>query len=298
MNNELEDFLEHLRVERGLSHNTITAYKHDIHCFVLFLNKKSFKVNWDKIKHDYISKYLFQIMKDGLSDSTRARRLASLKTFFSFLLEANIINIDPTEDIKSPRNISKLPEVMSEDDINKLFDFVFSNKTKEGYRDFAMLELLYATGMRVSELVDLKLNDIDLNSQRIRCMGKGSKERILPIHENSKIVLDNYIHKYRPEFTKLRNEKNLFLNRLGKKLSRQGFWFILKTYAVKLNLKNKLYPHVFRHSFATHLLHGGASLRHVQVLLGHASITTTQIYTHLTDDHLRDEFHRAHPRSS
>ena len=109
MNNELEDFLEHLRVERGLSHNTITAYKHDIHCFILFLNKKSFKVNWDKIKHDYISKYLFQIMKDGLSDSTRARRLASLKTFFSFLLEANIINIDPTEDIKSPRNISKLP---------------------------------------------------------------------------------------------------------------------------------------------------------------------------------------------
>ena len=298
MNNELEDFLEHLRVERALSHNTIYAYQHDINCFILFLNKKSFNVNWDKIKHDYISKYLFQIMNDGLSDSTRARRLASLKTFFSFLLEANIINIDPTEDIKSPRNISKLPEVMSEDDINKLFDFVFLNKTKEGYRDFAMLELLYATGMRVSELVDLKLNDIDLNSQRIRCMGKGSKERILPIHENSKIVLDNYINKYRPEFTKLRNEKNLFLNRLGKKLSRQGFWYILKTYASKLNLKHKLYPHVFRHSFATHLLHGGASLRHVQVLLGHASITTTQIYTHLTDDHLRDEFHRAHPRSS
>ena len=298
MNNEVEEFLEHLRVERGLSHNTISAYKHDINCFILFLDNKSFNINWRKINHDYITKYLFQIMNKGLSDSTRARRLASLKTFFSFLLEDNIINIDPTEDIKSPRNTSKLPQVMSVDEINKLFDFVFLNKTKEGYRDFAMLELLYATGMRVSELVNLKLNDIDTSSQRIRCMGKGSKERILPIHENSKIVLENYINNYRPEFTKFKNEKNLFLNHLGKKLSRQGFWFILKNYANKLNLKHKLHPHVFRHSFATHLLHGGASLRHVQVLLGHSSITTTQIYTHLTDDHLRDEFHKAHPRSS
>lgn len=298
MNNQLAEFLEHLRVERGLSYNTISAYENDINDFILFLCKSSNNINWSMINHDLISEYLFELMNRGLSDSTRARRLACLKTFFSFLLEDNIVNIDPTEDIKSPRNISKLPQVISVDDINILFDFVFLNKTKEGYRDFAMLELLYATGMRVSELVNLKINDVDIINQRIKCMGKGSKERILPIHKNSKIVLENYINIYRPKFTKLKNEKSLFLNRLGKKMSRQGFWFILKNYANKLNLKDKIYPHIFRHSFATHLLHGGASLRHVQVLLGHSSITTTQIYTHLSDDHLRNEFHKAHPRSS
>ncbi|MBN19147.1 MAG: tyrosine recombinase [Chloroflexi bacterium] len=298
MNSQLVAFIEHLRVERGLSSNTISAYNHDINCFILFLGKTPFEIKWSDVNHEFITRYLFQLMSIGLSDSTRARRLASLKTFFSFLLEDNIITNDPTEEIKSPRNTSKLPEVMTLDEINTLFDFVLTNKTKEGYRDFAMLELLFATGIRVSELVNLKISDVDLNNQRIRCMGKGLKERILPIHENSNIALKNYINKYRPEFTNLRNEKALFLNRLGRKLTRQGFWFILKNYAKKLNLNyNKIHPHVFRHSFATQLLHGGASLRHVQVLLGHSSITTTQIYTHLTDEHLRDQFHKAHPRS-
>ena len=204
---------------------------------------------------------------------------------------------DPTENISSPRIGRSLPETLSIEDVDSLLTCASQEDTPDSLRDRAMFELLYASGLRVTELVSLNLGDIDLEQGTVRCLGKGGKERVIPVHSGAIAVLRRYIDEARPTLVKQQSERSLFLNRRGQRLSRQGFWLILKAHAKRSGISKKITPHTLRHSFATHLLQGGAPLRHVQELLGHSSITTTQVYTHLTSEHVRTEYDKSHPRA-
>jgi integrase/recombinase XerD len=241
--------------------------------------------------------YMLKLHENGYSDTTRARKVASAKSLFNFLTEEGIIAKNPTENMSSPRVGRSLPEALTVEDIDRLLAAAYRNHTPEAVRDQAMLELLYATGMRVSELVSLDMEDINLGDGFVRCFGKGSKERIIPVHPKAIAVIKEYVEKARPLIATRRTGYALFLNRRGERLTRQGFWLILKGYARLAGIAARITPHTLRHSFATHLLRGGAPLRHVQELLGHASITTTQVYTHLTNEHVRAEYDKAHPRA-
>ena len=222
-----------------------------------------------------------------------------MKSFYSYLTAEGVVEKDPTETLSSPRVGKTLPKALSVREIDELLEQPRKRSTPEAKRDRAMLELLYATGMRVSELVALDLDSIELhnNLATVRCVGKGSKERLIPIHEQAVHALRIYLQDARPEMARSKRERGLFINRRGERLTRQGFWLILKNYARLANIPSDVTPHTLRHSFATHMLRGGAPLRSVQELLGHANISTTQIYTQLTDEHVRRVYEHAHPRA-
>ena len=300
MQSHVDGFLNYMTVERGISPNTLAAYRSDLSQLVEYLKANHFNGNgsgWELVDEDMMSQYLLHLHALEYSDTTRARKVASSKSLFGFLLDEGIVSRDPTENISSPRIGRSLPDTLSAEEVEDLLSSAATNDTTDSVRDHAMFELLYASGLRVTELVSLNLGDVDLEQGSVRCLGKGGKERIIPVHQSAISVLRRYIGEARPSLIKKSSEQSLFLNRRGQRLSRQGFWLILKASAKRAGIAKKITPHTLRHSFATHLLQGGAPLRHVQELLGHSSITTTQVYTHLTSEHVRTEYDKSHPRA-
>ena len=301
MQERLEDFFHYMTVERGVSSNTLAAYRNDLSQLIEYLESQRLggygPAKWVDVSEQTISDYVLHLHELGYSETTRARKIASAKSFFGFLVMEQVIESNPTANISSPRVGRSLPDPLTIDEIEKLLEIPAALDTPEACRDLAMLDLLYATGMRVSELTALDLEDVDVSDGSVRCMGKGGKERILPIHGGAVHIVKSYVQDARPVLAGAKTPTALFLNRRGNRLTRQGFWLILKGYTEAAGLNGRVTPHTLRHSFATHLLRGGAPLRHVQELLGHASITTTQIYTHLTSEHVRSEYDSAHPRA-
>ncbi len=303
MEETLQVFLDHLSVEKGASPHTVAAYRNDLGQ-LLEITRDGHRGalgadNWARVSPNLLSDYVVTLHERGYSNTTVARKIASVKSFFNFLLEEGEIREDPTENLSSPRIGRSLPKPLSEEDMQRLLEEPFKSGTPEGLRDGAMLEVLYASGLRVSEMINLNVRDVNVDEQYLRCMGKGSKERIVPLYKRVVDVVQDYVTNGRPELIvpSNLNERALFLNRRGDRLTRQGFWLILKNHARNAGIVQTITPHTLRHSFATHLLAGGASLRNVQEFLGHASISTTQIYTHVTSERIMEEYDRAHPRA-
>ena len=304
MQKAIEDFLQHLVVERGFSQHTLDAYRNDLGQFTEFLRLRlngASETNdvWQKVDLDLLNDYIADLRdRKGYRDTTTARKVAAIKSFFTFLAQNGVIEEPPTESLGSPRVGRALPKYLTEDEVDLLLREADKSGTAEGQRDANILELLYATGLRVSELVSLNVQDIDFEESYIRCWGKGSKERIVYAHDRALNGLQDYLSTSRMSLIgSNKDETALFVNHRGERLTRQWVWNILKTYSKRAGIDRKITPHTLRHSFATHLLQKGASLRHVQELLGHSSISTTQVYTHLTDTHMRDEYEKSHPRA-
>ena len=297
----VERFFNYMTVERGFSSNTLAAYRSDLDQLVSFLNELNVQVggvdaHWKDVDLKLISSYVRYLQERQYSAATLARKIASTKSLFSFLLDDGVVDLDPTKEISVPRIGRSLPDTLTLDEVDRLLASPNPN-TDEGCRDSAMFELLYASGIRVTELVTLNIHDVDLEQAFIRCLGKGGKERLVPIHDKAVEGIATYLKVALLRFPKRHTESALFLSQRGNGLTRQGFWLILKRHVDKVGIDKRITPHTLRHSFATHLLQGGASIRHVQELLGHASITTTQIYTHLTSEHVRMEYDSSHPRA-
>ena len=288
--------MEYLTVELGLSANTRQAYERDLR---LFCKTFGFK-NSDalvNVSREQITGYMTQLKEKGLAAATIARKLAAIKAFYRFMTAEGYMDANPAEVVEAGTKGIKLPRVLSEDEVVRLLNQP-DITTAEGFRDRTMLEVLYATGMRVSELINLTLERVDLNMKYIIAFGKGSKERIVPLGSVAAEFLQQYLEKVRPKLTHAgRNTNIVFLAFGGHELTRQRFWQIIRAYGRKANINKALTPHILRHSFATHLLDNGADLRSVQELLGHSDISTTQIYTHLTNKRLRDIYAKAHPRA-
>ncbi|MGB4043200.1 MAG: site-specific tyrosine recombinase XerD, partial [Thermacetogeniaceae bacterium] len=273
-NHYLDEFLTFLRVERGLADNTINSYRYDLEQYVSFLSAQKLKLF--QATQNVILSFLNQQRLLNKSARTRSRMLAALRGLYRYLLQEGLVTTDPTENLTSPKLEKNLPRVLSVQEVEKLLSQPNSG-TLIGLRDKAMLELLYATGMRVSEMLGLDTEHLNLELGFVRCMGKGSRERIIPIGEIAQNYLREYLSRCWLKLRKSTGERALFLNKNGRRLTRQGFWKILKAYAKKAGIQSEITPHVLRHSFATHLLENGADLRAVQEMLGHADITTTQI---------------------
>jgi len=284
--------MNQLRVERGLSANTIVAYNHDLITFFDFLNQRGAAPL--QITQDDLVSFVAE-KRPQLSARSLARCLVSIRTFYRFCVTEGKIESNPARLLGIPKLYQHLPNILNRDEVEALLSQP-DPQTDLGRRDKAMLELLYATGLRVTELIGLKINNINLEAGFIRTMGKGSKERIIPMGTKALDALKEYLQDSRPSFLQKGKLPYLFLNRRGKPLTRQGFWKILKQYALKAGITRKVSPHTLRHSFATHLLEGGADLRSVQIMLGHADISTTQIYTHVARERLKEIHEKYHPR--
>ena len=301
MDDAIRQFLSYLSVEKGSSANTVAAYRNDLTQFHQFMTgQRNGNGNGAFVfdRSDILG-YVAHLKERSYSEATIARKVAAVKSFFGFATADGLVATDPTESLKSPRVGKALPKPISVHEIDELLEQPAKKDTPEARRDRAMLELLYATGMRVSELVSLNTDDVTLNGTitNVRCQGKGAKERTIPIHEQAVEALLSYIDQSRTRLVRARKERALFVNRRGERLTRQGFWLILKNYARQANLSSDVTPHTLRHSFATHMLRGGAPLRHVQEMLGHANLSTTQVYTQLSQEHVREVYDKAHPRA-
>ena len=297
MKDSVNSFLNHLIVERGFSQNTLHAYRNDLYQLEQYLTKVNVK-RWADVRSSQLMDYSLSIRSDkGYRNTTAARKVASVKSFFNFLVAEKIINDDPTENISSPKIGRSLPKCLSENEVTKLLDIAASQSSPEGKRDSAILELLYATGLRVSELIALNVNDVTTKDAYVRCVGKGSRERIVYMYPRAMDAVKNYIENARCTLMKGKDQDALFLNNRGDRLTRQWVWVIIKNLAKQAKINKNLTPHILRHSFATHMLRGGATLRHVQELLGHSTISTTQVYTHLNNDYIKQEYGKSHPRS-
>jgi integrase/recombinase XerD len=292
--NYQERFLNYLAVERGLAKNTLSSYQIDLTDFNNFISEKNLPII--EIQYDQVLMYLHFLRRKKISSATLARRVSTLKSFYKFLFLEGVIKENPLANLESPKQGKKLPETITYEEIERLLAQPDGGEPAD-LRDKAMLETLYATGMRVSELTGLNLQDINLTHGYLHCLGKGSKERIVPLGQTARAAINVYLTKGRVKIVKKISEKALFVNQQGKRLTRQGFWKILKGYVREAKIKKHLTPHTIRHSFATHLLENGADLRAVQELLGHVEITTTQIYTHLTEKHIKTVYNAAHPRA-
>lgn len=296
MTGRMQLFLEYLTVELGLSANTRQAYERDLRLFCKTLGFKNSDALVN-VSREQITGYMTQLKEKGLAAATIARKLAAIKAFYRFMTAEGYMDANPAEVVEAGTKGIKLPRVLSEDEVVRLLNQP-DITTAEGFRDRTMLEVLYATGMRVSELINLTLERVDLNMKYIIAFGKGSKERIVPLGSVAAEFLQQYLEKVRPKLTHAgRNTNIVFLAFGGHELTRQRFWQIIRGYGRKANINKALTPHILRHSFATHLLDNGADLRSVQELLGHSDISTTQIYTHLTNKRLRDIYAKAHPRA-
>ncbi len=288
------EFLNYMSVERGLAKNTLLAYTRDLNKYTeyLSLTKKS---SPDSVKREHITSFMMDLKKHGMSTTSICRHLAAIKMFHRFLVRESFAKEDPTTLIETPKLFKRVPEVLTQKEIESILEAAQKVKSKDK-RDYVMIELFYASGMRVSELVDLKLTSINLEVGFVRAMGKGSKERIIPIGKKSREALAFYCDKVRPGLLKNHQTDALFLSRLGKKLSRQSVWSVIKSYARLAGIKKNIKPHTLRHTFATHLLEHGADLRSVQEMLGHSDISTTQIYTHVDRERLKSVHKEFHPR--
>ncbi|HWR38064.1 MAG TPA: site-specific tyrosine recombinase XerD [Patescibacteria group bacterium] len=290
-----KEFLNYLVVERGLARNTLESYGRDLRQFRHFLaaQKSQFTQNSGR---DAILSYLTHLKNQGKSASTLARNLAALKSFCHFLLRERYLERNPATNLESPKLDKRLPKVLSPEEVNALL-LRPHPQNPAGLRDKTMLELLYATGLRVSELVNLTLSDVQPSIGYVKCYGKGSKERIVPLGSIALTCVEAYLSRGRPKLLKKTQTTALFLNAAGRGMTRQGFWQIIKKYAAEAGINKNITPHTLRHSFATHLLENGADLRSVQEMLGHANISTTQIYTHVTKTHLVEVYDKSHPRA-
>jgi integrase/recombinase XerD len=296
MISKIDDFLNFLAVEKGYSKNTIDAYKNDLSQFARFLQETGVD-DWRQVTRDHLTDFIFDMREREYSSSTVARKVAAVRAFLHFLVSENVLTEDPSENLDSPSVTKRLPRPISTEDIEALLAAPDSEGNARGIRDKALLELLYATGMRVTEVVSLEVDDVNLASSTVRCVGKGSKERIIPVYPKAIRALDEYLEKGRLALIKDPEEKALFVNHRGERLTRQGLWLIIKRYVKQVGIGELVTPHTLRHSFATHMLNGGADLRNVQKLLGHANISTTQVYTQVSNKHLREVYDDSHPRA-
>jgi integrase/recombinase XerD len=302
MKEYINSFLKYLVVEKGFSKNTEEAYRNDLSQLQSFAAEEASKngeiPSWEQFGRQQMLSYMLSLKERRYASTTLARKVAAAKSFFKFLTEEHKVQQNPTENIASLKVGRALPKPISVAQARRLLEEPAKHSSPEAKRDKAMLELLYASGMRVSELVSLNLGDVDTAGGYVRCFGKGHKERMIPIYPRAAQCVEEYMKESRPQIVQNRaDEKALFLNVRGDRLTRQGLWQILKGYARNANIEAEVTPHTLRHSFATHMLNGGADLRMVQELLGHANISTTQVYTHLTSEHVRNTYNKSHPRA-
>jgi integrase/recombinase XerD len=294
LENAIRAFLGYVRVEKGLAENTVSAYGRDLAKFHSFAEKKRLALG--EVKRDDVVDFLGSLYRHKLDSRSVARHLVTVRNFFRFALSEGHITDDPTLNLESPKVWKTLPSYLSLEEVDRLLALPDAS-TPLGARDKAMIELLYSTGLRVSELVGLRAGDVDLQSGCVRCTGKGDKERLVPVGKQAVEAVQQYLRDSRPRLVRNRPSPFLFVNRLGGKLSRVGFWKILRGYGKRAGLRGRLTPHKLRHSFATHLLERGADLRSVQLMLGHADISTTQIYTHVIQERLKQVYKAHHPRA-
>lgn len=296
MKDALQDFIHYIMVERGLAENTISSYQRDLKKYLLYLEKVEEITSLEQVSRVHILHYLKYLKEKDQSAKTVARNIASIRSFHQFLLREGVVKHDPSVHIETPQGERKLPKVLSIEEVEALLQAP-KGDTPFSLRDKAMLELLYATGLRVSELINMNLDDVHTAMGFVRCLGKGNKERIIPIGQYATSAIEEYLQKGRRKLLGKKTSDALFLNHHGNRLSRQGFWKILKKLAANAKIEKELTPHTLRHSFATHLLENGADIRAVQEMLGHADISTTQIYTHVSKARLTDVYKQHHPRS-
>ncbi|PYF76950.1 site-specific tyrosine recombinase XerD [Pedobacter nutrimenti] len=293
----LEEFRIYLKLERGLSQNSVDAYLNDVSKLMQYMEFLNLKSTVREINQDELQAFLGWLQEFGIPANTQARIISGLKAYFGFLLLEKLIPEDPAQMLEAPKFRRKLPDVLSIYEIDELISSI-DVSTAEGMRNKAMMEVLYGCGLRVSELINLKISDINILAEFIKVTGKGNKERIIPIGSTALKLISIYISEIRVHVKiKKGNEDFLFLNRLGTKLSRISVFTMIKALANKTGLKKNISPHTLRHSFATHLVEGGADLRAIQEMLGHSNITTTEIYTHLDRDYLRGIITQYHPRN-
>jgi len=290
----IDTFIDYLMVERGLSDNTISSYRGDLSAYINFISKRNITALSKTTKNNVTGFMLYQ--KDrGVSAGSIARRLAAIKSFYRFLVRERVLQEDPSSLVDTPKLWKKIPQTLSVNEVERLLAQP-NIRQKQGIRDKAILETLYACGMRVSEAVNLKIKDVNLEVGFLRCVGKGNKERVIPLGKKASASIKRYIELSRPHLLGGKVSPNVFISRLGRKISRQSFWKLIKKYAKRAGIKKPMKPHILRHSFATHLLERGADLRSVQEMLGHSNISTTQIYTHIDRDRLKTIHRKFHPR--
>ncbi len=294
MRSHIAAFINYVQVERGLAPNSVAAYRRDLQKFAAFCQQRRLKPA--AVERQHIVDFLGRLYQQGLDSRSVARQLVTLRNFFRFLLQEGAVRHDPVEHIESPRVWKRLPKYLSLEEVERLLAVDKAEQPLE-FRDRAMLEVLYATGLRVSELVSLKVSDLQLEAGLVRCLGKGSKERVVPLGRKAQAALEDYLRRGRPPLIARRPSPYLFVSRRGGRMTRQNFWHLLRRRARAAGVRAPLTPHTLRHSFATHLLERGADLRAVQLLLGHADISTTQIYTHVAQERLRQVYRAHHPRA-
>ena len=294
------DFLAYLELERGLSRNTLEAYRTDLLQYGAFLKLRGGDAL--TVTHGDVASFLDGMAtgdmdRKAVSPATLQRKAACLRSFYRHLRREQILEHDPTADLRAPRKVSRLPEVLSRDEVASVLAAPRGTEPA-ALRDRALLELMYACGLRASEATGLLVGDVDLEAEVLRARGKGSKERMVPVGREALAAVGAYLHRGRPKLVRLSDEPHLFVNQRGTGLSRQGLYKIVQRYAAECGLQERMSPHTLRHTFATHLLAGGCDLRALQEMLGHADIATTQIYTHLSTDRLKDQYFEAHPRAA
>jgi len=291
-------FMNYIKVEKGLAANTLTAYDHDLRKFEAFAEKRSLSL--EAVSREHIVDFLGDLYRQGLDSHSVARHMASLRNFFRFGLAEGAVSVDPMLNLESPKTRRRLPVYLRMEDVDRLLNQP-DLSTPYGLRDHAILEVLYSTGLRVSELVNLKVSDLEMRMGCLRCIGKGDKERLVPVGRKALAAVRAYLEKSRPQLLGKRETVKaspwLFVNRFGNRLSRIAIWRLLTAYGRRAGIRARLSPHKLRHSFATHLLERGADLRSVQLMLGHADISTTQIYTHVVEERLKQVYKAHHPRA-
>ncbi|MNI24212.1 Tyrosine recombinase XerD [compost metagenome] len=296
MEQDLHDFADYLAVEKGLAINTLESYERDLAQYLHFLEQQGIVRLRDTSKHHIVG-YLNQLKQRGRASATITRTMVSIRAFYQYLLKEHKVDMDPSHQMETPRHEKKLPKVLTIEEVELLLETPQTNTTS-GARDKAMLELLYATGMRVSELISLNVTDVNLQMGFIHCVGKAAKERMIPIGAVAGKCMDIYLTTMRPKMLKSPDKEDaLFLSHLGSRMTRQGFWKIMKRYSRELNIAEDITPHTLRHSFAAHLLENGADLRSIQEMLGHADVSTTQIYALVTKPKMKEVYNRTHPRA-
>ena len=291
LDNNINKYLDFLKYEKKLSINTYNAYKNDLSKFYIFFNQNNEKIATELLSHEKIKSFFYSL---NLSNKSKAHYLTVIRSYYNFLIKENVIANNPVESIKMPSIEKKLPKYLTVEDIDKLLNIKLIKPND--YRNKAMLELLYASGMRISELVQLKLSQIDFSESLVRVTGKGKKDRVIPLNDVSIYFLSEYIQNYRQFLLKTKDSEYVFINGFGSRISRQGFFKILKKLCLESGIEQEVSPHTLRHSFATHLLNNGADLRIIQELLGHENIVTTEIYAHLQNKKIKDDYNN-HPRA-
>ena len=291
----IEEFLDSNTIEKGNSENTKNAYKNDLNQFNSWVKSKN--IPYSEIRESQIEKYLLFLGKRGYEKSTISRKTACLKAFFKFLLKENVYKKNIMDKISRPAKKNLLPKSLSRNEINKIFNYLESSNSKNNYRDKAIIEILYGCGLRISELISLNTHDINFEESTIQCTGKGNKQRIIPTNDSCLKAIDDYIQIERSQIKVSSGNQALLVNRNGSRITRQTAWNSIKSIINKLKLDSEITPHTFRHTFATDLLKGGANLRQVQEMLGHSSLSATQIYTMLDNEWIKKEFLTSHPRA-